>query len=139
MKLPRCKTVNFHVASKICAARESAFNFLPTCSCHSMLYLFCSLNAPNAFLIPCRSQWRTTFSPNVQERFFPIPQCPPRLYLRFSGDHVLHLVLHVHFYFIFIYTYNDILNNAEAINVEVMMRMLQILWKETERKRVVEN
>ena len=40
---------------------------------------------------------------------------------------------------IFIYTYNDILNNAEAINVEVMMRMLKILWKETERKRVVEN
>ena len=38
----------------------------------------------------------------------------------------------------FIYTY-DILNNAEAINVEVMMRMLKILWKETERKRVVEN
>ena len=37
------------------------------------------------------------------------------------------------------YTYNDILNNAEAINVEVMMRMLKILWKETERKRVVEN
>ena len=41
--------------------------------------------------------------------------------------------------YIFIYTYNDILNNAEAINVEVMMRMLKILWKETERKRVVEN
>ena len=28
---------------------------------------------------------------------------------------------------------------AEAINVEVMMRMLKILWKETERKRVIEN
>ena len=41
--------------------------------------------------------------------------------------------------FIFFYTYNDILNNAEAINVEVMMKMLKILWKETERKRVVEN
>ena len=40
---------------------------------------------------------------------------------------------------LFIYTYNDILNNTEAINVEVMMRMLKILWKETERKRVVEN
>ena len=40
---------------------------------------------------------------------------------------------------VFIYTYNDILNNAEAINVEVMMRMLKILWKETERKMVVEN
>ena len=43
------------------------------------------------------------------------------------------------FIYLFIYTYNDILNNAEAINVEVMMRMLKILWKETERKRVVEN
>ena len=41
--------------------------------------------------------------------------------------------------YLFIYTYNDILNNAEAINVEVMMRMLKILWKEMERKRVVEN
>ena len=29
---------------------------------------------------------------------------------------------------LFIYTYNDILSNAEAINVEVMMRMLKILW-----------
>ena len=28
--------------------------------------------------------------------------------------------------YIFIYTYNDILNNVEAINVEVMMRMLKI-------------
>ena len=45
----------------------------------------------------------------------------------------------VMFIYLFIYTYNDILNNAEAINIEVMMRMLQILWKETERKRVVEN
>ena len=42
-------------------------------------------------------------------------------------------------FFLFFYTYNDILNNAEAINIEVMMRMLKILWKETERKRVVEN
>ena len=41
--------------------------------------------------------------------------------------------------YLFIYTYNDILSNVEAINVEVMVRMLKILWKETERKRVVEN
>ena len=51
-----------------------------------MLYLFCSLNAPNAFLIPCRSQWRTTFSPNVQERFFPARGYPCASFVAWGAD-----------------------------------------------------
>ena len=40
--------------------------------------------------------------------------------------------------FVQLYIQRHIPNNVEAINVEVMMRMLEILWKETERNRMVE-